>query len=159
MRKKRKTTTGSISRKKSDLAGIAAFFLILLLDQASKFLVRRNMLPSDSIDLGLVFITYLRNTGVSFGLFKGFNDIFTVILILAFFFFAYIWVKKDVFRLQASIVMAGIAGNLIDRLFLGYVVDFINFRIWPVFNLADSAISLGILWLVVESTRKKEDLF
>ena|SRR3989339_307304 len=156
MRQKRKTISGSTSRTKSSLL---VFFLILAADQVSKLFIRLNLMPGDSFDLGMLSITYLRNTGVSFGLFKGFNAIFTIVLMAAFAFFACIWVKKAGFRLQISIILAGISGNLIDRLFLGYVVDFINLKIWPIFNIADSAISLGIIWLVLESIRRKEDIF
>ena len=61
------------------------------------------------------------------------------------------------YKLSLSLILAGALGNLIDRLYLGYVIDFLDFRIWPVFNIADSAITIGVLLLAIEiiSTRPK----
>jgi len=102
----------------------------------------------------ILSFTYVRNTGVSFGLFKGYNWIFTLILILALIYFVFLFFKEKQYRLIYSIICAGIVGNLIDRLFLGYVVDFVNFHLWPIFNIADSAIFIGILWLIVLEYKK-----
>ena len=52
-------------------------------------------------------------------------------------------------------IIGGLLGNLIDRIFLGHVVDFIDFRIWPVFNAADSAITIAVIWLIIYLWRKK----
>jgi signal peptidase II len=108
--------------------------------------------------IGFFSFTYLKNTGVSFGLFKGSNFLFAIIAFLALVFFIYVYLKKKKYFLQLSLITAGISGNLIDRIFLGHVVDFIDFHYWPVFNVADSAISIGMIWLLVLLIKNKEDL-
>ena len=121
--------------------------LIAILDQASKFLIRINSVNTEVIRNVLSF-TFLKNTGVSFGLLKGFNGVFIVISFVAIVLFSYLFVQEKKYTLQFSLIMGGVAGNMIDRLYLGYVVDFINIYIWPVFNIADSCIFIGTLWLV-----------
>lgn len=61
------------------------------------------------------------------------------------------------YRLALGLILAGALGNLIDRIFLGYVIDFLDFRIWPVFNLADSAITIGAIllgWLILSPKKQ-----
>ena len=165
MKTKRKTTSGFTRKKKIQVKSktkslpIYVFLVIVALDQASKFLIKYLFLPGSSASvLGGVFsITYLRNTGSSFGLFKGYNKIFIIISIAVLALFIYKYFKKKTFRLESAIISAGILGNLLDRLFLGYVVDFIDFHFWPVFNAADSAISIGVLLLVFSMMKSKED--
>ena len=53
-----------------------------------------------------------------------------------------------------GLILGGLIGNLIDRAFIGYVTDFIDFRIWPVFNVADSCITIGVIWLVIYLWKK-----
>ncbi len=59
------------------------------------------------------------------------------------------------YSISLSFILAGALGNLIDRLFLGYVIDFLDFRIWPVFNVADSAITVGAILLGYSILKKK----
>lgn len=126
---------------------------ILILDQVSKFIVRSNMPVGSSFNLGnLLAITYVTNTGVSFGMFKGYNWVFTLIALIALIFFVYFFFKQPDFRM--AIALAGISGNLMDRIFLGYVVDFINFHFWPIFNIADSAIFIGLFLLILKKDKK-----
>jgi signal peptidase II len=97
-------------------------------------------------------LVYSRNTGVAFGLFQNMPQLFTVtsILITAGAVYAYVfhlpnrslWVQ-----LAIGLILGGALGNIVDRLRLGYVVDFISVGWWPVFNLADSAISVGVTTL------------
>ena len=135
---------------------IIVFVLIVILDQISKYWIRTNIFLNNSMVIikPILSFTYVRNTGVSFGLFKGYIWIFTLILILALIYFVFLFFKEKQYRLIYSIICAGIVGNLIDRLFLGYVVDFVNFHLWPIFNIADSAIFIGILWLIVLEYKK-----
>ena len=119
-------------------------------------LIDRNLVLKN-ID-GLSNLTYVGNTGVSFGLFKGVNWLFLIISFLALVFFMSLYSKNKKYRLQLSIICAGIIGNLIDRIFIGYVVDFLDFRIWPIFNVADSATFIGTIWLVILLIKNKEDL-
>jgi signal peptidase II len=113
---------------------------------------------SKKIIRNIFSLTYVKNTGVSFGLFKGFNWFFIITSIVALIFFIYIYLKKHKYPIQIAMIAAGITGNLIDRLFLGSVVDFLDFKIWPIFNIADSAISIGIIGLIIAVMRSGKDL-
>ncbi len=93
-------------------------------------------------------VNYVENTGALFGIFKDNNLLFiilTLILILVIFYF---FSKYDDMRFGLSLISAGAMGNLIDRISYGYVVDFIDLMIWPVFNLADLFITLGVMLLI-----------
>lgn len=140
---------------------LALFFGILAIDQITKFLIRLYMPLDSSYTLikGVLYFTHLGNTGVSFGMFKGLNLVFLIISAVVLVFFSYVYIHKRKFPLQMAMICAGIAGNLIDRIFLGYVVDFIHLSFWPVFNVADSSVSFGIIWLVYLMWRNNEDLF
>ena len=125
---------------------------ILSLDQLTKVLVTKNLLYNQSIPVikGIFYITLIHNRGAAFGILKNqvplfiFTSIFAIILI-------YFELKnnrhKKSYSVYLSLILAGALGNLIDRLFLGYVIDFLDFRIWPVFNVADSAITIGAILL------------
>ena len=138
----------------------AIIFVVLIIDQITKFLIRTNFEPYASKKILSFFsLTYLRNTGISFGLLKGANTLFLIISILIFGFFMYIYLKRKKYPIQFGLIFAGTLGNLIDRFFLGYVVDFIDFHYCPVFNIADSAISIGMIWLLIILIKNNEDLF
>jgi signal peptidase II len=158
MMKKKQKTTSSYTAKKNRRKLFLCFLSIIALDQITKFLVKRYLAPEKSLILvkNFLSITYTTNTGASFGLFKGFNILFILIsiVVLGFLIFKY----KNKYWLPISILCAGISGNLIDRVLLGYVVDFVDFGFWPVFNVADSAISIGIVWLIILSFKTGEDI-
>lgn len=145
-------------KKDSDFFYIAIFVCTVFLDQITKYLVRTRMTVGQSVAVieNIFHITYAQNTGVAFGLLKGLNTIFIVVLIAAFVLAAYYFVnsKNKVIRNLVTLISAGIIGNLIDRLILGHVVDFIDFRIWPVFNIADATLTVCIIWLAVYLWKK-----
>ena len=87
------------------------------------------------------FFHLVQNTGAGFGILKGYNLLMIIVSVIALGFFIYYFNKN---KLACSLVVAGIIGNLVDRVLLGGVRDFIDLRIWPVFNLADSMITVGI---------------
>jgi signal peptidase II len=93
------------------------------------------------------------NTGAAFGIFQGMNPVFmvlaVVIISLIIIYFPSIPETDLYFRLALSLQMAGATGNLIDRFMRGYVTDFISVGRFPVFNVADSCITLGVVVLVV----------
>lgn len=125
---------------------------VLSLDQLTKFLVTRNLSYNQSIPVikGIFHLTLIHNRGAAFGILKNqvplfiFASVSAIILI-------YFELKnnrhKKSYSVSLSLILAGALGNLIDRLFLGYVIDFLDFRIWPVFNVADSAITIGAILL------------
>jgi signal peptidase II len=149
--------------------GFIVFALfIILFDQASKLYIQYNMHIGESIPVieGIFHITYIENPYTAFGLFK-YQTIFFLIaasisLILVILIFKKIIFKKDPFMyIPFTLVLGGAVGNLVDRVRVdGRVIDFIDFRIWPVFNLADSAIICGMLVLLIHvlfRTPEKED--
>lgn len=129
--------------------------VIVLIDQLTKFLIRQNFRLNESIPIikNFLHITYVTNTGSAFSLFRGFNLIFilfSVIVIAAIFYFIkQIKNNEKLLQFCMGLLLGGTTGNLIDRLFYGAVTDFINFRIWPVFNVADSAVTISVMFLIV----------
>jgi signal peptidase II len=127
-------------------------FIILTLDQLTKFLASKNLELNNPLPIikGVFNLTLVYNRGAAFGIFK--NQFYLFILSsIAAVILIYSVLKKNkrnnLYTFSLSLILGGALGNLIDRIFLGYVVDFLDFRIWPVFNLADSAITLGALLL------------
>ncbi len=129
--------------------------LVVILDQLTKFIVKKNFELNESIPLikNILHLTYITNTGSAFGLFKGFNIfliLFSVVVIIVIFY--YLKQKKlnqKLLQFSIGLLLGGTIGNLIDRIFYGFVVDFIDFRIWPVFNIADSAVTISIILLII----------
>ena len=130
---------------------------IIFLDQVSKIYIQYNMHIGESIPVieGIFHITYIENPYTAFGLFR-YQTIFFVIaasisVILIILIYKKIIFKKDPFMyIPLTLVLGGAVSNLIDRVRIdGKVIDFIDFRIWPVFNFADSAIVCGMLVLLI----------
>ncbi len=135
---------------------------IFALDRWTKVLVIDKLAYLDSIDFTSYFsLVHARNYGGAFGVFAEYGfakHIFTflpllIIAILVYVLFAYRLSTAKMFSL--SCILAGAIGNMYDRIFHGYVTDFLDFYLgqhhWPAFNVADIAISTGIgLWLLVE---------
>jgi signal peptidase II len=131
---------------------------LVILDQWTKGLVRNNLgsrefwMPVDWLAPYLRIVNW-HNTGAAFGIFQGMNSIFIVlafvIIALIFVYFPLIPVEDYYFRLALSLQLAGATGNLIDRLYRGYVTDFISVGRFPVFNVADSCITMGVVVLLI----------
>lgn len=138
------------------------FLLVLLADQYSKLLVQQDMIIGQSIPIiqRIFHFTYVQNTGGAFGILRGRTNLFIVVSIMVILFIVYFMLKeekKDTFiKIVFSGVLGGAISNLIDRMRLGYVVDFIDFQVWPVFNIADSAISVGLVLLLLRLFFRKE---
>lgn len=137
---------------------IIGIFLFVL-DQLSKHFIR-NMQPGESLPIinNVFHITYVQNMGAVFGTFQGFGWAFIWLTFIALGFIMFYWdnfPKDFVSRLFLVFIVVGLIGNLIDRMAFGYVVDFLDFRIWPVFNLADSLVSLGVIGYIIMNIKKK----
>ena len=136
--------------------------LIVILDQLSKFIVHSTMNLYDSFQVipYLLNFTYIRNEGIAFGIyFEGAETIFIVLPILITIYLFYL-LKNEEFQDKFSqialfLIIAGAVGNIIDRIFRGYVVDFIDFHLngmhWYVFNIADSSVTIGLIFLLYSS--------
>lgn len=127
--------------------------VILALDQLSKFIIIKSLTLHQSIPVikGILHLTLIHNRGAAFGMFREqvplfiFTALFAIVLI-------FLAIKKErkgprILIISLGLILAGAVGNLIDRIFLGYVIDFIDLRIWPVFNIADSGITVGAVLL------------
>lgn len=128
--------------------------LILALDCITKFLITKNLFLHQSVPIikGVFHFTLVHNRGAAFGILKNQTPvfIFTSILAIILFYFSLKNTKQknfSVYRLSLSLILSGALGNLIDRIFFGYVIDFLDFRIWPVFNVADTAVTVGAILL------------
>ena len=127
--------------------------LVIILDRASKIYIDSVLDPGGSIPLvkGILDITYVRNSGALFGLFADLNSLlilFALVLILAILYYYLRARPRDrLLNLALALELGGATGNLIDRIAYGRVIDFIDFKIWPVFNIADSAITVGLVLL------------
>lgn len=129
---------------------------IVLLDQFTKLLVNSLMYVGESIPVinNVFHITYIHNTGAAFSFMAGhtmFLAGLTAGVLLALLVYMIHGYKRHqrVLNLTLAFIIAGGVGNLIDRMVRGYVVDMFDFRIWPVFNIADIAICIGCMLLVI----------
>ncbi len=143
--------------------------IVLILDQITKVLVH-NLIPlyhSVEIVPNFVRLTYLRNTGAAFGFLAGNRStlrlaFFLLVSIVAITCIVYLLKNlrpgRNTVTISLSLILGGAIGNLIDRLRLGEVVDFIDLHWhhlhWPAFNVADSAISIGVVLLFIQMIRK-----
>ena len=141
-----------------------SFWLIaiigIILDQITKFLVVENFANlGDTVPLweGVFHFTYVINTGAAFSFFRGQVEVLRWIsLIVSMFLIIFVWYSPRLSLLEQlgyGFILAGAIGNGIDRFLFGYVVDFLDFRLinFPVFNLADVAINIGVLLLLIVS--------
>ncbi|MDP3728964.1 MAG: signal peptidase II [bacterium] len=116
-------------------------FLFVLLDQITKFFFQYKNIEI----LSFFSFRYAENTGVAFSLFQGYNFLFVLVSLLA---LGGIFYYFRSYPLALSFLCAGVLGNLLDRIFFGFVRDFISVSIWPIFNLADTWNSIGVLLLL-----------
>ncbi|MEY8467812.1 signal peptidase II [Faecalibaculum rodentium] len=136
------------------------------LDQWTKWAVSTHMRPGQSIVIipKLFELTYLQNTGAGFSIFEGYGKPFFAVLTviaMAVMLWAYIKAKRPGLQMSLALIFAGALGNFIDRMALGYVVDFFHFYIFgwsfPVFNIADICITLGFVFLVIDMLREEHE--
>lgn len=135
----------------------------ILLDQGSKLWIVRTLGPetmTNFINLmgDRVRFAYSHNTGVAFSLFQGHPELLLVVALLIVAAAVYIYRtqlpnERPYIQFIMGLIMGGAFGNIIDRIRLGYVVDFIQVGWWPIFNLADSSISVGAVLLIVHFLR------
>ncbi len=149
---------------------IFLFFLIALLvavaDQLTKEWIRSHLALGQSfLEAGWFRLTHVQNTGAAFGLFQGqaFSlsvvTLIGIVLLLLYVFFIFRrfpFLNSALSRVALGLVLGGTIGNLVDRIRFGYVTDFIDFTVWPAFNIADSAVVVGAIlfaYLLLSSVR------
>jgi signal peptidase II len=142
--------------------GIA--LLIVILDQLSKWWIRSHLAVGETLfDLGFLRVIHIYNTGAAFGILKDQTLLLAIIafvgvliLLVLGFIWRHRWPFLNSWMVMSAIglVMGGTIGNLTDRLAnSGRVVDFIDFKVWPAFNVADMAIDIGVLLIVYRLIR------
>ncbi|GIM47499.1 lipoprotein signal peptidase [Collibacillus ludicampi] len=132
--------------------------LIILLDQFSKYLVKTYMQIGESIPLlgDVLRLTSHRNPGAAFGMLQGKRWLFVVITVIVISAIAYatgrIGKERKLLRISLGLLLGGAVGNLIDRVLHGEVVDFIDVHIihYPIFNIADSAIVIAVVLMMID---------
>ncbi len=148
--------------------------LSVIFDQWTKWLVTRSFHTGESVPVlsGFFNLTFVKNTGAAFGILASADPalrtpLFIVVPVLAI--FVIVWILRQVpeneirMPLALSLVAGGAIGNLIDRLVYGYVVDFLDFH-WkyevhfPAFNVADTAISVGVFFMLLDVYMRKEEI-
>jgi signal peptidase II len=141
------------------------------LDQLTKYLVLQYIGPDEPRRVlpGFFHLVNITNTGAAFGSFKDNNTFFVVISCLALLFVVALLVRRrslDFWRdVSLALLLAGVLGNLTDRLLYGHVIDFLLFDLhvafahpWPAFNVADSCITLAVISFVVHSFRQNKSV-
>lgn len=144
-------------------------FIVLLIDFLTKWAVRVRLDPNQSVEImpGYLRLSYWENSGVAFGLFNAIESVWkpyilaalaVVAVVFIVVYSAYMPPERKLLRLSLAIIIGGILGNLADRILRGYVIDFIDFHIydtfhWPTFNVADSAITIGIALLLIDTVK------
>ena len=141
------------SRWYSDRLTIFTMLTVFVIDQLSKFLVKSHLELYESWpEEGLIRITYGTNSGTAFGLFPNQTSVLIVASVFAIAFIYYFYKSQGgngyLLRTAIGLQLGGAFGNLLDRVRLGSVVDFIDVGWWPIFNVADSSIVVGISILV-----------
>jgi signal peptidase II len=136
---------------------VALGLIVVGLDQLTKFLVVSSLHEGESRQVfgDVLRLTHIRNSGAAFGTLRGFSGLIALGALVGVVLFVAMVVKEPGLwtGLGATLVAAGASGNLVDRLFRGpigrgSVVDFVDFRFWPAFNVADSAITIGALVII-----------
>ena len=140
------------------------FLGLLIADQAVKHLVRTTMVQGQSIPIieNIFHITYIENPGAAFGILANQRMLFLILTAVIVGVMIYLYCslsnKKSLTAISLGIVVSGAIGNFIDRFMQGTVTDFLDFRIWPIFNIADIAICVGLALICYFVIIKGEDI-
>ncbi len=137
--------------------------IVLVFDQILKFIIRSKLVLNETINVIANFfnITYVENDGAAWNILSGNKIILILIALLVLFFIFYYFIfNKKLNKIEViaySLFIGGLLGNLWDRIFIGRVIDYLDFKIFgynfPVFNLADICIVLGVLIIIINEIR------
>jgi len=147
-------------KKKKALIFFLTSISVIILDQLLKYLVVKRLEPGRQITLisNLLHLTQIHNFGAAFSLFQGERlplILFSIAMIVIIICLYKRIPNKPFVQVSTALLLGGIIGNLIDRIRLSYVIDFIDFKFWPAFNVADSAITLGVIGLIIYLLKKR----
>ncbi|MAE43244.1 signal peptidase II [Candidatus Woesearchaeota archaeon] len=133
--------------------------IVALIDQATKFLINTNFELNQSLPIinNAFHLTYILNSGAGFGILQNQTWLLILISIAVIGFILYYTTKiknERTLQILVGFVLGGTIGNLIDRISYGVVIDFFDFRIWPIFNIADSFVTVGVIGLIIYFWKK-----
>jgi signal peptidase II len=142
--------------------------ILLCIDQISKLLVVNLLTKTDSITIikNFFYLTYINNDGAAFSILVG-KRIFLILIAVLVIVMLIRYIKKNNIQnklelVSISLIIGGSLGNLMDRVIRGYVIDFLDFKIFnynfPIFNLADTFIVIGVILLLLKEIRKENNL-
>lgn len=146
------------------------FFLlitfIIIIDQVSKILSGIFLQTKFTLMPSLLWLTPVSNRGAAFGIFQGRSMLLGLLNIVVAIVIIYLYISKKQTKYSLSntpfiplaFIVGGAIGNAYDRIILGFVVDFIDLGWWPVFNVADSFIFIGVFWLIFLQFRPPKHL-
>ena len=154
-------------RAVSDTAGRKWIFLwivfgVLAFDRITKWLSLRYLTNEISLIPGVLKLHFVVNTGAGFGILQGKTTLLAMItlIFLGVILYNIKKVLKESFYWAAALIVGGAFANLFDRIFFGFVIDFIMLPFWPVFNIADTALTSGVIvllaWMIKDAVSKKE---
>lgn len=149
---------------------VITMVVVVLFDKITKYIIKNSFSLGESRRIiGNFFrFTYIENTGIAFGLFSDWEHPLKMIMLLllsivALYFIITIYIKSErkwFTQISFGLILGGAFGNIFDRVAFGRVVDFLDFGIksyrWPFFNIADSAITIGVIILIVTTTFLKQ---
>jgi len=132
---------------------VILFLLFIIIDRITK--IWALTLAGKRVDFGILEFVYTTNTGAGFSILQNQNTLLSWIAVIALGVIIYYYSHFP--KLGFLMIISGIIGNLIDRIMYGYVIDFINFKIWPIFNIADSLVFLGVVYTIIVWIREEKE--
>jgi signal peptidase II len=145
--------------KNKTFAYFTTALVIFLLDQGTKYIIMNELSLYEVVSVLPFFnLVYYRNIGSAFGMFKDLGNLFFILIsTAAIVAITVIIIKDSGNKIGFSLILGGAAGNLADRIIHGYVIDFLEVYVasfyWPAFNVADSALTIGIALLILDAVR------
>ena len=134
--------------------------IIILIDQITKFLIKTSFQLKESLLIikNFFHLTYIHNFGAGFGILQQQHLILIFISLIVvgviFYYLDKIGEKEKLLQILVGFILGGTIGNVTDRIAYGFVIDFLDFRIWPIFNVADSFVTVGVIGLVIYLYKK-----
>ena len=157
-----------LANKKRKVIIIIISIILLCIDQISKLLVVNLLTKTNSITIikNFFYLTYINNDGAAFSILVG-KRIFLILIAVLVIVMLIRYIKKNNIQnklelVSLALIIGGSLGNLMDRVVRGYVIDFLDFKIFnynfPIFNLADTFIVIGVFLLLLKEIRKENNL-
>lgn len=147
--------------KKTTIFGLGT--ILVIIDQIIKYVVVRNLAVNDTIPIlkNSIELTFVKNTGAAFSILTNATWLITALSVTVFIFLIY-YIRKEEKTTKSmgvifSLLIGGILGNIIDRIRLGYVIDYVSIGRFPIFNFADSCIVIGMVLMIIVVIRGEKN--